>query len=40
LLEQVDDVLATYAQTGLTLVRRQDEGEWAGLLLRKSSSTG
>jgi ribosomal protein L11 methyltransferase len=38
LLEQVDDVLATYARAGLALVRRQDEGEWAGLLLCPSPS--
>jgi ribosomal protein L11 methyltransferase len=36
LLDQVDDLLAVYATAGFTLVHRQDEGEWAGLHLRKS----
>ena len=35
LLEQVDEVLAVYAGAGLELVRRCDEGEWAGLLLHR-----
>jgi ribosomal protein L11 methyltransferase len=35
LLEQTDDVLATYAAAGLGLGRRRDEGEWAGLSLRR-----
>ena len=40
LLDQVDEVLAAYAQAGFALVRRQDEGEWAGLLLRPALSQG
>jgi ribosomal protein L11 methyltransferase len=40
LLDQVDDVLATYARVGLRLARRRDEGEWAGLLLRRTAAVG
>jgi ribosomal protein L11 methyltransferase len=35
LLEQANDVARTYAQVGLTLACRSDEGEWAGLALGK-----
>ncbi len=35
LLDQVDEVRAAYARAGLALVDRRDEGEWAGLRLRK-----
>jgi len=34
LLEQVDEVLAAYAKAGFALDRRQDDGEWCGLLVR------
>ena len=40
LLEQVDDVLAAYARAGFALARRQDEGEWAGLLLYPAPDQG
>jgi ribosomal protein L11 methyltransferase len=40
LLDQVDEVEAAYARSGLALSRRRDEGEWAGLLLRPASSQG
>jgi ribosomal protein L11 methyltransferase len=36
LLDQVDDVLAAYARAGFAIVARQNEGEWAGLLLHKA----
>ena len=39
LLDQVDDLLAVYAAAGFAPVRRQDEGEWAALHLRKSLIT-
>jgi ribosomal protein L11 methyltransferase len=35
LLVQVDEVTEIYARAGLALVGRRDEGEWAGLLLRR-----
>jgi ribosomal protein L11 methyltransferase len=34
LTDQVDDVVAAYAAAGFSLAQRQDEAEWAGLLLR------
>jgi ribosomal protein L11 methyltransferase len=40
LCDQGDEVLTTYAAAGLALDKRQDEGEWTGLLLRKATSTG
>jgi ribosomal protein L11 methyltransferase len=38
LLDQVDEVLASYAAVGLTLGSRRDEGEWAGLSLHKGGA--
>jgi ribosomal protein L11 methyltransferase len=37
LLEQVDEVLASFAQAGFALSARQDEGEWSGLLLHPAA---
>jgi ribosomal protein L11 methyltransferase len=34
LLEQADEVVATYARAGLAFLRRSEQGEWAGLMLR------
>ena len=34
LTDQVDEVVAAYTKAGFTLSKRQDEAEWAGLLLR------
>ena len=34
LTDQVDDVVAAYAEAGFALSERQDEAEWAGLLLQ------
>lgn len=39
LLDQVDEVLSAHGAAGFTLVTREDEGEWSGLLLRKSAPT-
>lgn len=36
LLDQVAEVEAAYAHAGLARVDRRDEGEWAGLLLRRT----
>jgi ribosomal protein L11 methyltransferase len=36
LLDQADEVTAAYARAGFVLVRRQDEAEWSGLLLRRA----
>jgi ribosomal protein L11 methyltransferase len=40
LLDQADDVVACYARAGLRLVRRADEAEWTGLLLRQAPAAG
>jgi ribosomal protein L11 methyltransferase len=37
LLDQVEDVVATYARAGFVLAGRRDEGEWSGLLLGKTA---
>jgi ribosomal protein L11 methyltransferase len=37
LLEQVDEVIATYERAGLVLGARRDEDEWSALLLAKAS---
>ena len=38
LVEQVDEVAATFAPVGLAVVDRRDEGDWAALLLRLPGS--
>jgi ribosomal protein L11 methyltransferase len=40
LREQVDEVLAAYTSVGLGVARRNDEGEWSGLLLGQTSGSG
>jgi ribosomal protein L11 methyltransferase len=40
LTDQVDEVVAAYVQAGFTLVARQEEAEWAGLRLRRTTTEG
>jgi len=36
LLEQADDIIATYKGQGVTLVEREDIGEWTALTITRA----
>ena len=39
LVEQVDELVAVFAQVGFRLATRHDEGEWSGLMMSKATAT-